>query len=80
MKPETETKNRLVDEVAFSKFIVNKLTESKDEVKHSNEFIKGVLAEYDLMLYAADAMAKELHKDSVARYKYELLKAKFNIN
>ena len=61
------------------KEFINKIDELRDEKKHTDQFVKEQLVLIDVLLYAADAMSKELDDKSVAKHQYEVIKAKFDI-
>lgn len=72
-------KNRMNDEIYYSHFITEKMKEMKTEKQMTDDFTRQTLAEFDVILHMADAMAKELPATSFAKYGYELMKQKLNI-
>ena len=74
---ETKQENELLH--AQSRLLIERLQETKDELKHSDKFTRDSLHDFDLVLAAADKMAKELPANSVARMQYERIKSILNI-
>jgi hypothetical protein len=59
--------------------LLNKIDDLRDQMNHSEKFTQETLVLVDVLLYAADAMSKELGDKSTAKLQYEVIKAKFDI-
>jgi len=77
-----EMKSQIKDLEFESKFFLEKFKDARFDAKCGEDMVKQCLAEIEFLLYASDAMAKELGRlDSVnpAKYRYELMKEKLNL-
>jgi hypothetical protein len=79
MKQIKEIKSQLKDAEYESEFFKRKFLDEREEMKHAQEFIRDQLVLVDLLLHAADSLAKEVPANSLSLLKYKQIKGNFGI-
>ena len=79
MKKINEIKSQLKDAEYESDFFKAKFLDERAEMKHTQEFIRDQLVLVDLLLHAADSLAKEVPANSLSILKYKQIKENFGI-
>jgi hypothetical protein len=79
MKQIKEIKSQLKDAEYKSEFFKRKFLDEREEMKHAQEFIRDQLVLVDLLLHAADSLAKEVPANSLSLLKYKQIKGNLGI-